>query len=340
MDSRITKSRLSRVLSYDWLKIIAIIVAIIFVWSLAFAMGAPRISVGQTFDLFVYDSDFTTATNESDMISDAKNKNVFSYDVLDFGSRQFTEDYFNTLMSAITTTGEGDIMVISDFESDIAKNKSKFRSLIDGYGYCFYDLESFVKAAKEYCILNHRFITQKGENYVLNEEIISDYFKNRMAKDPRFKTDEKIQAGIKNEIERIKNVWNNALLLDDLLKNHKEIFVKYKKYSQSLALAETDRDKEYYNGLLEKETEKYYGIDLGKLTDGEKDITSAYVKTVYKQKEDGSYEIVSSSASGIVMCAFDYSNMQPDLQFESISFIIYMVKTYSNFIGSPKELIA
>lgn len=337
MDSRITKSRLNRVLSYDWLKIIALIVAIIFAWSLAFTMGAPRISVGQKFDLFVYDCDFTKSISENEMLSDAKNKNVFSYDVLDYGSRQFTEDYFGTIMTAVTSTGEGDIMVLSNFESDIENNKSKFRSLIDNY-YCFYDFEKLVEDAENYCIKN-RFVTKNGEKYVLGENAVALYFKSRMAKDPRFKTDEKIQEGIKNEIERVKSVWNNAQLLKDVLKNHPEIFVKYTRYTQTVNAVESDRDKQRYQELLDKETEKYYALDLGKLTGGEKDVTKAFVKTVYEQKEDGSYEIVSSSTDGIVMCAFDYLMMQPDLQFESVAFINYVIKTYSDFMGNPSSLI-
>lgn len=337
MDSRITKSRLARVLSYDWIKMVALVVAIIFVWSLAFTMGAPRISVGQKFDLFVYNCDFTKSTDESEIFSDAKSKNVFSYDVLDFGARTFTEEYFATLMSAITATYEGDIMVLSDFESDKTENKSKFRSLIDGYAYCFYDYNELVKNAEDYCMLNHRFVSKNGENYVLNEEVISDYFKTRMQNDPRFRSEEKIAAGVKNEIERIKNVWNNSQRLKKLLADHPEIFVKYKRYDQALASAESDRDKARYQELVSNEEEKLYAIDLGKLTGGEKDITSAFVKTVYN--EDYS-EIISSSADGIVMCVFDYSKEQPDLQFESISFVNYIIKTYSDFLAEPEGLIA
>lgn len=54
MDNRITKFRLNNHFSYDWWKYIAIIVASIFIWSLVFTMASPRLSPGETFEIFVY----------------------------------------------------------------------------------------------------------------------------------------------------------------------------------------------------------------------------------------------------------------------------------------------
>ena len=113
MDNRITGKRLSNVLSYDWFKIIIIIAAVALVWSLAFTMGAPRATTGQTFGFFVY-SDFQCAKRESDVLQDAKNKGAFSYDVLDFNTRSLTKDYYATVMTASTSVQEGDVFIMSD----------------------------------------------------------------------------------------------------------------------------------------------------------------------------------------------------------------------------------
>ena len=52
MDARITKKRVGHMLSYDWIKIIAIAAAAIVLWSLLFTMTATRATVGQTFYLY------------------------------------------------------------------------------------------------------------------------------------------------------------------------------------------------------------------------------------------------------------------------------------------------
>ena len=54
MDAKITKLRLSRMLSYDWLKIIGAAAAVIIVWVLIFTMTATRITSAQTFTVHNY----------------------------------------------------------------------------------------------------------------------------------------------------------------------------------------------------------------------------------------------------------------------------------------------
>ena len=142
MDNRITKTRLGNLLSYDWLKIIAIIIAIALVWSLAFTTGAPRASVGQTFGLFTYAPDFEKAKDEGTLLSEAKADGAFSYDILDFNVRSMQKDYYATIMTAANSVQEGDIFVTSDFAETQEKNQSPFRSFVDGYGSVVYDLDA------------------------------------------------------------------------------------------------------------------------------------------------------------------------------------------------------
>lgn len=333
MDSRVTKSRLARVISYDWLKIIIMIAAIAFVWALAFTIGAPRISAGQQFDFYVFDCDFAKSKGESEILADAEKEGVFSYDVLDFGYRQFTEDYFSTIMSAATAISEGDVLIISDFESDIKNNASRFRSFVDGYGAYVGDYADLCERAKKYCLTNN-LITAEGDVYSLNETAIAAYFKKRMKNDPRFRTQEKIEAGIENEIIRIKSVWNNALILQNIISEHPEAFVTYRRYGQSLAAAGDD-EKQSYQELYDKFTDKLLGVNLGKLSGGAKEITELFSKATYSEpNENGEQEMISSNADGIVMCLFDYGSAQLDLQYESIAFVNYIFKTYSGFYPS------
>ena len=81
---------------------------------------------------------------------------------------------------------------------------------------------------------------------------------------------------------------------------------------------------------------KFYGINLGALTGGEKEITSLYSKAPYNEKN----EIVSTSADGIIVLAFNYRSQQPHLQYETLGFINYILKTYSDFVTADNRLIA
>ena len=54
MDNRFTKKRIANMLSYDWIKMIAVVLGIVFVWILAFTIGAPRASEGQVFGVYYY----------------------------------------------------------------------------------------------------------------------------------------------------------------------------------------------------------------------------------------------------------------------------------------------
>ena len=326
MDNRITRSRLSNLLSYDWLKIVAIIVAIVLVWSLAFTTGAPRASVGQTFGLFTY-ADFGVAESEGELISDAKTNGAFSYDVLDFGARSLTEDYFGTIMSAANSVQEGDIMITSDFPEAREEHKSRFRTFVDGYYSVVYDFDALISDAKDYA-LSHGVVESDG-TFSIDEQVVESVFSARMEKDPRFrnKKSQKYADGVKSECERIKAVWNNACVLEKVLVEHPDLAVKYRVFTQVLdTLDEKDRSYgEYYN-LWEKETEKTYAIDLGKLTGGRDNVKDVFARNIKFENDE---QLVSSD--DIVLCVFNYKFSQPDLQYETLGFVNYMIERFSNF---------
>lgn len=336
MDNRITKTRLGNLLSYDWLKIIAIIIAIALVWSLAFTTGAPRASVGQTFGLFTYAPDFEKAKDEGTLLSEAKADGAFSYDILDFNVRSMQKDYYATIMTAANSVQEGDIFVTSDFAETQEKNQSPFRSFVDGYGSVVYDLDALVSDAKSYALSNG--IVQKDGEYTVDDAVVASKFAERMKKDPRFRNtqSQKYADGLKSEKERMISVWNNAVILENVLKNHPELRVNYRMFDQTInAIDEADREKSDYYKYWQEETEKTYAINLGKLTGGKEGITSLYSRQIEVEGED---PVVS--ADGVVLCVFNYKEFQPDLQYETLGYINYMIKKYSDFADfTNNELI-
>ena len=334
MDNKITKSRLTNLLSYDWLKICAVIVAVCFVWVLAYTMGAPRASVGQVFGLLTYAPDFEVAKSGAELLGDAKTHGAFSYDILDFNTRDMPKDYYSTLMMAADSVQEGDVFVTSDFAESIEKHESNMRNFIDGYYGKVYDIDSLVKGAKEYARKNG--IVQNADGtYGCDKRITDSLFSSRMEKDPRFrdKKSQKYADGQKNEYERIIAVWNNACKVEKLLEDHPELRIDYRPYTQILeSMSEEERVKSNYYKIWEGQSEHTYGLNLGKLTGGANNITDLYARTI--TPEDGEPYL---SADGIALCVFDYAAYQPHLQYESLGYIVYMAETYSNFLAEKPE---
>lgn len=326
MDNRITGKRLANVLSYDWFKILIIVVAAVFLWSLAFTMGAPRASVGQTFGLFVY-SDFQCAKSESEVLSDARDKGTFSYDVLDFNTRSLTEQYYGTIMAAATSVQEGDVIVLSDFTDGDKKNSSVFRAFVDSYGLA-YDIDELISDAEKYC-LDYRAVAMTDGKYTVDSAAVKQIFADRMKKDPRFrdKNSQKYADGVLQEVARIKKVWNDAQKLKQVLEAHPELKANYRRFEQTLAnMDENNSDRADYLEYYENHAERAYGINLGKLTGGKTPITDLYARVL---SGEGDEKIIT--AEGIILCVFDYESYQPHLQYETVAFINYIIESYSDF---------
>ena len=327
MDNRFTKKRVANMISYDWIKMVVLVVAIVFLWVLAFTIGSPRASKGQTFGIFYFHGgDYRYSANPTELGENMKKEGVFSYDVLDFNVREIGETYAEILLTS-NSVQEGDVMITVDHPKGIEELNSPFRILIDGYGEIFYDYYDLIADAKEYCLANG-FVYANNGTYLLNEQKITEYFVERMQKDPRFRDEnsQRYKDGIQGEIERIKRVWNNAVMLEDCLTAHPEIKYSYLRYTQSSLVDASALDEE----LVANEKEKVYGINLGRLTGGQQVITSDFYYNLYD--EEG--KVIGSSAEGIVLCVYDYYVYQPHLQFETLSFVNSIIAKYSNFLNT------
>lgn len=332
MNSKITKRRLALGLSYDWVKLIVIVILISFFWVIAYTVGAPRASVGQQFQLFVY-QDFSASTDAETLLKKMKNKGVFSYDILDLSTRTLTSESYDTIMSTVAFASEGDIMVISNFEKDIKENASHFKAFVDNYGSEIFDFESMILGAKNYCLNSNMVYFDSVEGvYKTNDSVIRSYFATRMKKDPRFRkvNSEKYEWGVSQEIQRIKLIWNNANLFEQCLNAHPELGVSYHRFEQSFAkFPDSEENKKYFDN----EKEKIWALNLSALTGGETPITDLYSVNILD--ENGALKGVTSE--GIVVCAFSYSYAQPDHAFETIQVLNYFIKTYSNFLDGEFE---
>ena len=131
MDAKITKKRLNIFLSYDWIKILLAAVAAILVWSLIFTTAATRVTQAQNFTIFVhcghdlieiFNYTGTKGTSRFNSYSTLlREKNVFSYDILEISSTDITtgEQYSETLLQTRVSTGEGDALFAANINEGV-----------------------------------------------------------------------------------------------------------------------------------------------------------------------------------------------------------------------------
>jgi hypothetical protein len=109
MDAKITKKRLTHMLSYDWVKIIAAVAVAVLVWSLIFTMTATRITNTQRFVVCNY-----LGLNFGKQGGSVEH----SYEILEaerVDNMRGGEDMFGQLFQANLEIGEGDVMLVSDY---------------------------------------------------------------------------------------------------------------------------------------------------------------------------------------------------------------------------------
>ena len=226
MDAKITKERLSRMLSYDWLKIVGLALGMILVWTLIFTMTATRITPAQQFTAINYFGNISTAnTKFSTTLGDALKKDIFSYEVLEISEVDVggNTEYGSTLMETRMATSEGDVVFVPnitdasiEYELNGEKvNDTYLQRLVRSYGYNLMNLDledpaGFFKSLETY--LNRYY----GGDYkagALDEAAVRADFIARVEKnkDKRFKKTEQIEQGVKDEKARIEK-YRDALI--------------------------------------------------------------------------------------------------------------------------------
>lgn len=117
MDAKITKSRLGLLLSYDWIKIIAICVAAVLVWALLYTMLATRATNGQRFEIYSYLNVRMDSSALGDL-EELREKKALSEDVLDFSTYTLNQEgYEDMILQAHFAAGQGDVMFAPNLPS-------------------------------------------------------------------------------------------------------------------------------------------------------------------------------------------------------------------------------
>ncbi len=229
MDAKITKQRISRMLSYDWLKIIGVAAAIIFVWVLVFTTTATRIQPQQQFGVGNYMGNVSVTENLQNNLQDAHGKNKFSHEILEVQAvdLSISEETAYQLLEARMATQEIDAMLISD-EGDpntqaTAEDGSTYYAytyldrFVNSYYPSLHDINVLVSDMASY--LNGYYGGDYTNENGLDEGKIEADFRARLAekKDKRYKREAQIQAGIQGEIDRIRKYRASLLAFNEYL---------------------------------------------------------------------------------------------------------------------------
>lgn len=325
MDAKITKKRLNEMLSYDWVKILLSIAGAILVWSLIFTMTATKITPSQQFTVLNYRGNVQLATTRfNDLYKKAYADGVYSYEVIETNVRDVTEMVEGTesqLLQATLGTDEGDLIFLpatpdprtAQTENDVTTYEmtylesflySEYRyiadlSLTNENGY-FKTMEAFLNG----------FYTEgfeKAES--LDEAAVHRYFRARVKanKDKRFKTEAQISAGEKLEVERVKK--------------YREALVKTYAYLADGVIALTPVDMEY-DGV----THTKYMLNLcpdetkmGKL------INYVAYETTFVDGEGK--ESTKKAVQDMHVALFKVPGIEASFEFESLSFVVYLIDT-------------
>lgn len=332
MDAKITKLRLSRMLSYDWIKIVITAAAAILVWVLIFTMTATRITSAQQFQVCNYLGNYSFSTEFNRSYSNAQSDGVFSREVIEWDLLDLAAnaDMAGELLSARVAIESCDVMFVSE-EPNV--NSQKTTTIVDGeekteYQYTY--LETFLNGYRWNLFLldreDEKGFFKKMEKY-LNTYYAGDYtnegdfdtakvekdFRARIKRteDKRYKNENQIQKGLEEEIDRIQK-YRAALIEFDGYLNAGIV-----KLTKTTVMDEKNPEQVVYEGT--------YSINLcpdvavmGKLSD-----VAAYPTISVNEKGE---EITTKSALNMNLCIFNFNGKEEAFHYEPLLYVNHVIR--------------
>lgn len=316
MDAKITKQRLSGMLSYDWFKIIAFALGLVLIWSLVLTTAATRITSAQDFTIFNHYANGSVSSSFTSFYNSSIENGVFSYEILETTSNDLTlsEEKATTILQTRITTNQGDLIFVPGIkDEDVTSSEDGYEytyvdTFATNYGDVLFDLDPTNE--KGYFAQMDAFLDEyyhgDHENGTLDEAKAEADFRARVVKDKRYKKESQIVQGVSDEIERIKK-YKQAY---DTFFN--EYLDKYVCFTEMELTDETGE-------VVVKGT---YGLNLCP-TDADGNLQSSEMDTLKKyayywaENEEGESQI---TAKNMNVMFFDLG-VTDGFQFESLLFV-------------------
>lgn len=328
MDAKITKQRLGRMLSYDWIKIALFAAVAIIVWSLVFTMTATRITPAQQFSVFNYAGN-TVGTKFHDSYENAFRDGVFSHEVLEVNCNDLStsNEYLNTVLEARLTTDEGDVIFLADAdnpdteyeENGEKKYDSYLYSFVSHWGYYLMDLDP--QSEKGYFRQMEMYLARYYTDGYKNPESLDTArveadFRARIKqnKDKRYKNEQQIQKGVQGDIERIQK-YRDAL--DKFLNVY--VAKGYVSFTKTEVPNGEKEGEMLFSGI--------YSINLCPNVEtmgGLKDIVS--YRETYVDEADG-LEKIRVTAENMNIALFDLKGVEAGFEYESLLYVNYVIES-------------
>lgn len=292
MDARITKPRLSNLISYDWLKIIATTVAAIFVGVIVLTMAGTRPTTAQEQYLLFYE-DLYLSDDYSDTLEE---DGVFSYEVLSKNYFEMSSDstYGQIALSARFAAGQRNMLFSSTLLTDDETPYIK-EAFLSCYA-MIEDVDEYLSDAAEYA---NSFYGGDYINGTLDEEYLSSEFRARAKGDKRYRTESKILSGIEDEKERISLLRSSIITVNAAIENG-----TVEKYAMSVE---------------DGGEEKNYALMIGTKK------MSSLSKIMYYVNDDG-----AKTSDGICACFFTPLHEEYNyMRFESLNYLSHLINTYA-----------
>jgi hypothetical protein len=329
MDAKINKKRLSSMLTYDWLKIVGVALAVILFWMLILTMTATRMTPAQEFIVYNYACNNSFGDSFYHHYDNMKKNGEFSYEVIEINEFDLSTnpEYVHTMLQGHTSVSMGDVIfvpAINDATTKFTNDKGEedyltyAESFLAGYDAFLCPIEGVSNIPRKQGFLQKMEAYLNGyydggyENGTLNEEKVKNDFAARVKKnkDKRFKTAEQIAQGKKDDVERIKK--------------YRAALISFNRYLEQgivkIEALSTDRNNPKDQYVIEGN----YAVNLCPSSNANQEY---YDKYADKLSSFVSYRIdteeVKNDKATEDMCAmfFYYADVEDGFQYESLIYI-------------------
>ncbi len=333
MDAKITKTRLNRMLSYDWLGIVGAVAGAIIVWMLVFTMTATRIKSSQDFTVANYMGNISVTERLQNALETAHKEKVFSYEVIEYGTEDLVVagDQASQVLQARTTTYELDVMLIStqadvktsyeaekeDGSKETAYRHTYLETFVRNYMYGLHNLDmssddNYFKNMENY--LNEYFTEGYQNLDSLDGEKVEKAFRSRLRlkKDKRYKTEKQIQKAIEGEKERLCK-YSVALSSFYTYLEQGYVSLTETQYIDETTGENVLPDKGVYSINLCPDVSK-----MGKLSE-----FTGYMTTY---TDENGEEKTTVSAKDMQICLFDSNGKGEDFRYEGLVYVVDLIE--------------
>ncbi len=324
MDAKITKQRLANFLSYDWLKILISVVAVVVALVIFFTTVQTRPRKDQVYELYAYYG-LLLGEDGYDIADIAPKEKTFSYDVLSVGAEAFdnTGLYGGAAYSARRAAGQGEVLFLAPVPAESGKTDE------NGNPVEFTHLDEFMQAAIADAgtenetlrnILEFDVFTLECESYlssvfgenwetsdVPDDGRVREIFLQRNGKDKRFRTEAKKEKGIAQERERLIGLRSAYLAVESAIA---EGIFAYTTYTS--------------------ESGKVYtiGLNIGGNEEGSPKGLGGLSNLVYYRVESEEDKTLIRTARDVTLTVFNNGRLATDLRYDVFFLLQWMMNRY------------